>query len=253
MIETLRTACLQGIDSRYRRLSSFTHSPTGMCLEKLSPAEPKKALRVYRTALPLLTTAESEISALSPSTLPPSSTPGTGQLEFSSFTRFRELWRWAERIIWRAVILAARTSNIHDDGNEDSVWTWLSHYTLCSAHWPPTFRTQHRSTILILHLHALINRARSSPTVAPPKSTLRPQDPRKQPHWVHTARSVVQEYHSILTVSTHFPRAGERNVKVEDFVDLCVAVWEASGEASDHTGWVIEVSKRSLFVVRKSC
>lgn len=31
-------------------------------------------------------------------------------------------------------------------------------------------------------------------------------------------------------------------MKVEDFVDLCVAVWEASGAVGDHAGWVIDVS-----------
>jgi hypothetical protein len=66
---------------------------------------------------------------------------------------------------------------------------------------------------------------------------------------VQTARSVVQEYRAILTVSTHFPRAGEKNVKVENFVDLCVAVWEASGEVGDHANWVIDVRLISVGMI----
>lgn len=40
-----------------------------------------------------------------------------------------------------------------------------------------------------------------------------------------------------------FPQARERNVKVEEFVDLCVAVWKASGAAGEHAGWVIDVRR----------
>lgn len=45
----------------------------------------------------------------------------------------------------------------------------------------------------------------------------------------------------MLNVSTKFPRAGERNILVEEFVDLCVAIWEASGVKGEHIGWVIDV------------
>ena len=45
----------------------------------------------------------------------------------------------------------------------------------------------------------------------------------------------------MLNVSTMFPRAGERNVLVEEFIDLCVATWEASGAVGEHVGWVLDV------------
>jgi len=233
-----------------------------MALEKLSPTTPEKALHSYRTALPLLTVAQAEISAVLPSTVLSSSTSsGGGKVDFPSFTRFREVWRWVERLIWRAIVLTSRTCNVNNE--EDTLWTWLSHYTACSVHWPATFRSRHRSVISVLHLHALVLRAKSSPAPAspltpslsysalplpPPSPYLAPpqplppqEQPRRPPLWVQTARSVVQEYRAILTVSTRFPRAGERNIKVENFVDLCVAVWEASGEVGDHAGWVIDV------------
>lgn len=201
----------------------------GMSHEKLTPDVPQEALKIYCTALPLLTIAESEIASNSAPT-------SAGKIDFTSFTQFRELWRWVEQLIWRAVILAARTSNIHEDkeSDKDPLWSWLGHYSFCSAYWPPSFRTAHRSTISVLYLRALI--LRHGHTQASPMADLS-----KPPPWLHTARSVVREYRAILSVSTQFPRAGERNVKVEDFVDLCVAVWEASGAVGDYAGWVLDV------------
>lgn len=46
----------------------------------------------------------------------------------------------------------------------------------------------------------------------------------------------------VLSVATVFPRAGEINHKVLDFVDLCVAIWEKGGQSEDEASWVIEVS-----------
>jgi hypothetical protein len=203
-----------------------------MAHERLSPREPTKALKAYASALPLLKIAETEIAAFLPPNSGPPHASGPCKLDFSSFTRFRELWRWVERLTWRAVILAARSSSLHaQEGPDDSVWTWLAHYSSCSAYWPATFRTRHRSTISVLHLRAFIIRAGSLPT----------HDPWKPALWLHGARTVIHEYRAILNVSTQFPRAGDRNVKVEEFVDLCVAVWEASGAVGDYAGWVIDV------------
>lgn len=54
-------------------------------------------------------------------------------------------------------------------------------------------------------------------------------------------RKVVHEYQAILGKSTHFPKAGERNTPVEEFVDLCVAGWEAGGASADQANWVLDV------------
>ncbi|KAG7440123.1 uncharacterized protein BT62DRAFT_989346 [Guyanagaster necrorhizus] len=209
LTETLRSLCLQ--------------DPLGMSYEKLFPENSKRALMSYSAAIPLLTIVESEItSAVAPTS--------TGKLDFASFTRFRELWRWVERLIWRAIILSSRTSSVHNRGA--SLWTWLNHYSSCSAYWPSNFRTTHRSAISVLYLRALIIRYGHDPSITP-------RD--KPPIWLHTARSLVQEYRAILSVSTKFPRAGERNTKVEEFVDLCVGIWEVSGAVGEYTGWVLDV------------
>jgi hypothetical protein len=198
-----------------------------MSQEKLFPSEPDKALAAYSTALPLLSMTESElVSTTSP-------IGASGKLNFTSFARFRELWRWVESIIWRAVTVGARICDVHREDPHNVLWTWLMHYSTCSAYWPSNFRTTHRCTISVLYIRALVLRN---------ASPLPPTDIGKPPPWLHTARSVIQEYRAILSVCTRFPRAGQRNVKVEEFVDLCVAVWEASGAVGDYAGWVIDAS-----------
>jgi hypothetical protein len=204
-----------------------------MSQEKLSPFEPHKALKIYSHAFPLLTLAASEIVAL----LAPSTTPT------SSFTHVREMWRWVERLIWRAVVLCSRTSDLHTpEGDDDSIWTWFNHYRMCSASWPANFRTVHRSTISVLYLRALI--LRHGPTLTNVFS-----GSEKPPPWLLTARSVVNDYRTILSACTKFPKAGEHNVKVEDLVDLCVGTWEASGAIGEHAGWIIDVSLLHFSVI----
>jgi hypothetical protein len=63
----------------------------------------------------------------------------------------------------------------------------------------------------------------------------------KTPPWRSKARSLAQDYRGVLSVCTKFPRAGEKTVEVEEFVDLCIAVREASGGIGERANWVIEV------------
>jgi hypothetical protein len=195
----------------------------GMAKEHLSFDLPK-VLETYCTALPLLSMIETQIASV-PIPTPVPTSAGHAKFDFPSFTCYQELWRWVERLLWRAIILAARLNS--------GLWTWLSHYTTCSRYWPANFRTLHRSTINTIHLRALV--------LSPPCLPTSSRDSSKSSSWLQAARTAVNEYRAILTVSTSFPRAGQRNVRVEEFVDLCVAVWEASGGLGDHAGWVIEV------------
>ncbi|KAG1824098.1 hypothetical protein EV424DRAFT_1396074 [Suillus variegatus] len=204
--ESIRSTCLQG-----------------MCYEKLS--QPKKAIQAYSSALQLLSTIESEI-------------PRTLAATYSSpvsFDNYRELWRWTECLMFRAISILSRSCCL--DENDDLILTMFTHYHACSAHWPATFRTGHRSTVAVLHLRALIIQHQMSSTSAPNF----PLQSAKPPQWISTARSVIHEYRTILGTCTAFPKAGERNVKVEDFVDLCVAVWETNGTMSDPVRWVLDM------------
>ena|ERR1700722_12567102 len=230
MAETFRSICLHGLRCRFhysRRCSQIWSQ--GMSHEKLDADNQHKALAIYGRALPLLKTIETELTSL-PNPIPASG-KGPGKFDFTSFTVFRELWRWVERLLWRAIVIAAR---IRQD-----LWMWLSHYSSCSKYWPADFRADHRCAINTIYLRALI--------LSPPSSSTVNRDLGKPPPWLQTARSVVNEYRALLTVSTQFPGAGERNVKVEEFVDLCVALWEASGAIGEHAGWVIDVSQRDTF------
>ncbi|KAF5331811.1 hypothetical protein D9611_008907 [Ephemerocybe angulata] len=216
LTETFRSLCLQG-----------------MSHERIEPQSPTKALRAYHAAIPafrVLQSADFASLISTPARLP------SGKLDYTPFIQLRELWRWVERLLWRAICLSSRTSNAQssedDTDEEHSLWMWLEKYTVCSASWPPNFRTEHRSTISSIYLRALVLRH------GIPKGQ---QASPEKPLWMQTARSVVQDYRAILNVSTSFPKAGERNVKVEEFVDVCVSVWEASGAVGEHAGWVLDV------------
>ncbi|KXN92633.1 Putative cargo-transport protein ypp1 [Leucoagaricus sp. SymC.cos] len=177
----------------------------GMSHEKLYPSEPRRTLT-------------------------------TGKLDFAPFYQLREMWRWVERLLWRGIVLSARPCEVHQDettGATESLWQWFGHYATCSAGWPSNFRTAHRSAVATIYLRAFVLRHRvlsESPVYIP-----------KTPSWLHQARTLCQDYRAILSASTKFPRAGERNIKVEEFVDLCVAVWEAASGMGEHAGWVIEI------------
>ncbi|KAF9240835.1 hypothetical protein BU15DRAFT_87417 [Melanogaster broomeanus] len=191
-----------------------------VCVTRRS-LESEKAIQVYSTCIPMLNIIELEV----PRTLTP-----------SSFIQYRELWRWVERLIFRVITLLARVR--HLDDQEGMIWNFFTHYESCSAHWPPTFRTSHRSIIALLHLRALVIRFRAFSSVVTPTSSLQPEKP---PQWLSTARSIINEYRTILDKCTHFPKAGQRNVRVEDLIDLSVAVWEASGAMPDRARWVIDI------------
>ncbi|KIP07862.1 hypothetical protein PHLGIDRAFT_70390 [Phlebiopsis gigantea 11061_1 CR5-6] len=195
----------------------------GMSLERTHPQDTRKALEVYLTGVSyiddVVPVIQRSLNTASPQVVSTSS---------GSFAKFRELWRWSERLLRRAIILTAQTSNASTD---ESFWALQSTYRACSAHWPPAFRPELRSTVATIHVRAFVLRARELPSDA-----LRAKTPR----WISTARSVLQELRALLSVCTHFPKAGERNVRVEDFVDLCVAVWEADGAVGEYAGWAID-------------
>lgn len=205
----------------------------GMSHEKLYPSELHRALKIYHSAIPLLTIVVSEFTS-------PPSTQGTGKLDFTPFYQLYEVWRWVEGLLWRAVILSSRLCEVHENEASDateSLCKWFSHYVKCSAGWPAKFRTAHRSAVISIYLRAFVLRHRvlsESPVSIP-----------KPPAWLHEARALCADYRMILSSSTNFPRAGEHNVKVEEFVDLCVAVWEAAGGMGEHAGWIIDVRLQS--------
>ncbi|KAI0694071.1 hypothetical protein BC835DRAFT_1487974 [Cytidiella melzeri] len=207
MIEAVRSIVLQG-----------------MSHEHLSPDDFERAFSVYAAALPLITAVVAELQ---------SCFSAASNAQVVTFTKYRELWRWSERALRRAIILSARLHDVSKGDDQDhSLWTLFELYRTCSAHWPSSFRPRLRSAIATIQSHAFVIRAR---VLAPDLLKI------KAPRWISSARSILQETRSMLSVCTRFPRAGERNNRVEDFVDLCVAVWEADGAVGDQAGWVIDL------------
>jgi len=191
-----------------------------MSYEKLHPSDLQGSLDIYLSASILVETLESEI---------PRTVPIAGSLnpQSSSYTQYLELWRWVEQLLWRTIVIAVRVTT-----DEPTLSALFRQYFVCSSHWVPSFRPQHRSTVSTLYLHFVISQTKASKN---------PGSDVIAPSWLPEARSVIQEYRSVLNASTKFPRAGERNVLVEEFSDLCVATWEASGAVGEHAGWVLDV------------
>lgn len=205
-----------------------------MAYESLNASDIDRAFTTYLSASPHIVNLIAEIPTYAPAVVAGGASPDN-----NSFVRYRELWRWVERVLRRGVILGAMLCDLsRTDGDNGALWQLLQQYHACSAHWPPLFRPAQRSAIAVLHLRALILKARAGPT---PKL-----GSDKQHRWISAARSVVQEYRAILSVSSTFPKAGERNVLVEDLVDLSVAAWEADGAVGEYAGWVIDVCARNL-------
>lgn len=182
-----------------------------MCHERISPGSPSQALTAYDKGISLLrsyTVAKSQTRL---------------NRNYETFRRYRELWAWTERTLWRSISLSCQNRSI------ERTLDAFRAYALHSCHWPPSFQPQRRSTICSLYLRALV-------ILGPHTKAFNSNF-----EWVGEIREIVHENRSILDATTKFPSAGERNVPVEEFVDLCVAVWEAGGALGDQASWVIDV------------
>lgn len=213
-----------------------------MALEKLSPTDTSTILSVYLSATQALPTIEGNISLSFPRNSLHSPSSDTVQVISPPFTRYRELWRWVERLLRRAIITATRTCSLN--GEQESVlWTLFSQYQTCSTYWPQTFRAKHRSTVAVLFIRALVLRIRLKEHLPLAlHAYFRPSNPDVPVTASTIARRAIQDYRDILSAITRFPKAGERNVKVEELTDLCVAVWEAGGSKGGDAAWVMDVS-----------
>lgn len=185
-----------------------------MAHEKLK--NPTEALASYEFALPLL----DELSVPPANSTSPATDP--------SFIKYRELWRWTERLLWRVSVLASKHSSIH------AALTYLRRYNSFTLYYPALFRAGHRGVLTVLHLKALVN------IISEGKPRL---------SWVTEARTLVEAYRVVLADCTNFPKAGDRNRKVEEYCDGLVAVWERIGLDGMDSRWVIDVSSFELLAL----
>jgi hypothetical protein len=141
------------------------------------------------------------------------------------FTSYRELHRWTQLTLFRAVVLSSRTQSAME------IIQVARQHRHCSitGHWPVSFRSRHRLVILDIHMRALI------------KTSSHHKDGYGITERMNEAKAVAHDYKALLESCTHFPRADERNEPVEEFVCLLFAFWSANGFRSEWTDWIIEV------------
>lgn len=187
----------------------------GMAMEKLKNEE--EALVTYEAILPLLQNLR--IAHPAPSQDPNQVDP--------FFIKYRELWRWVERLLWRVSCLASKHASVQ------RAMGIFRTYAFHAQYFPPSFRPNHRGVVTALHVRGLLLTASGS-SLAPGNQT--------SLAWVTEARTLMGEYRLVLAACTFFPSAGERNVKVEEYCDALVAVWERSGARGRDASWVIEVN-----------
>ncbi|GJJ14235.1 hypothetical protein Clacol_008498 [Clathrus columnatus] len=207
-------------DMKAGRLWRIVELIRGRCLQGMAYESLKsyqKGLQSYEDSLPLLD------RIVIPKSLSSASLDAS---HLESFIHFREVWRWVERLLRRAAVLSAKLHSPFYDNTHRIFRLYQTH----SVHWPPTFRPNCRSVVATLHLHLLLRIYNHPTSLCPSKSV-----------WLNEFRSIVTDYRVVLTTTTKFPRAGERNVKVEDFVDICMAAWEVCGASGDQTGWIIDI------------
>ena len=192
-----------------------------MAYERLPSNSHKDALDAYERGAALLASFH----------IPKSPPSRSGKVTYETFNRYRELWRWSERLLWRAIIIASH--HLPADATLHLFRIYVAH----SEHWPATFRSARRITVCSLYLRALV-------ILAPKQSN---QVYESKSVWSSEARSLINDFRTVLSSVTYFPRSGERNVAVEEFVNYCVAIWEAAGSVGEQAPWVIDVGAASNF------
>ena len=212
-----------------------------MCHERKDAFD--QAWAVYESALPFI--LQLPFSPVDPQLNSTAPYPkGAGSTASSVFARFRELWRWVERLLWRAVIVSSKTRSVEE------TLPLLRMYSSQALHYPPTFRPWHRHTVASLHLRALIltKPPITSPTAPSTPTVTRPlvRTGQTKLAWVTEARTLIEDYRMVLHHCTKFPKAAERNNRVEEFIDYVVEVWIAAGEDGSESRWVIDVGTSFL-------
>jgi hypothetical protein len=233
--ETIRSLCLLGTHGSSIDFHCTYATFTGLAHEHTSLHTPSLALNSYLSALSIIQSLSSSITQGTGNATAPSPSR-----DDSAFTRYREFWRWSEKLLWRAIVLLSKHlpsegPNKSDDlplaVQREQLSSLLSLYV--SFPFPAHFRPGHRSTVYRLHLrHIVLSSSTSS-------SSANTDGPRE---WLSEARTAASELRAVLTVATKFPKADERNLPVLEFCDAVVGVWEAAGAKGEGAGWVIDVS-----------
>lgn len=126
--------------------------------------------------------------------------------------------------------------------NANNARPYLQTYCSYAHRWTIPFRPR---GVGIVHTLLLTSLALAPPFALPSSLTitnpvLLPSSlPRSS--WHRQAQSTADFYLKVLDASTKFPRAGEKNEHIHDFVDLCIAIWERGGCLESEAPWVIDI------------
>ncbi|KAJ9108884.1 hypothetical protein QFC21_000205 [Naganishia friedmannii] len=165
-------------------------------------------------------------------------------LNNSAFTSLREAHRWISRALCRGSVLAARQPHV------DVTLRFVRSYHAIAQLWPSTFRPSQRSFMLKLYLSALHNSYISHPSsraspgfqwfVFPMPSTILPNGTVAQ-LWSREAVAAMEQGRILLGQVTEFPKAGNINWRVVEFMQACVRLWERSGYQQSEASQAIKV------------
>lgn len=240
---------------------------------------PLKALQSYAAAIPLVTLAQSEL-ATSPTTPANTNAIFTQYHELWVWTE-RILWRAATLtssiypINHPQPIPPPQGSGSSIGTSSIPLWTWLNHYLSLSQFWPANFMSMHRETVCMIFLRGVIvgapiptttDSTPSAPSSLGPsyskRNSILSTASGKHRRSMSVSRSaasgnvpipvaaltLINQLKSFLTLTTSFPKAGERNERVEEFVEVAMGVWVAlcgdytSGNGEMNSKWIMDVS-----------
>ncbi|KAF8321268.1 hypothetical protein DL93DRAFT_2052034 [Clavulina sp. PMI_390] len=211
----------------------------GRCMSQESLNHVSDALKAYDAGAKLI-----ETLGLIPSSHGSISTTAKSEKsDAASFRDQRELWRWVERLLRRRAIVASQRLPV------EVALPYLKIYRDYAYRWPPTFRPIGAAAVFSLYLRGLclappFPRPTSlsiSNSTSLPSPTSGSVVAARRKTWYQDAHECAEQLQKTLEASTVFPRAGEVNWDVNDFVDLCMGIWERGGCDEQEAEWIIDV------------
>ncbi len=205
--------------------------PTGTSYELTSA--PQQALECYCAALTLLLQIPDFQRAHAFAFLsdtPPSTTQASPRTA-PAFPAYRESLRWISTALCRGAVLSARGAQ------HDVTLRWLRDYHAFAHAWPASFRPRQRMFMLNLYMRALHAACPADRhALVPPEYQWSTQinlgeTATGSAHqiWTREVRQAMQHGQELLAATTSFPRAGEVNGPVTDYIKGCVALWQKGG------------------------
>lgn len=137
----------------------------------------------------------------------------------TDFASRREALRWLSKALARATVISGRSDDLQ------RTLRFARAYHTIGRDWPIPFRPKQRQAMLDIYLQAL-------QADRPPTPILR---------WQKETRSALIHGQRLLGGTTTFPRAGETNWAVINFIERSVELWEDGGMQQDDARQVISI------------